>query len=238
MTPNEWSLNHAGPAESALLLHFCGRPEWTSVNYKAPAAFRAMNPQQRLANILWHQQITGTVQPSGGSPVVCLTESPRDHLRWLIRDRGWPPWALVFSRQAIYTAGGGPVWHARDKLIDELPDHLRHWAVRLNTNSNNGARSEWLHEREWRVPTLALHLQRGPLIGLLVGDPSWRPDMRMVEREVLLDEFGQFGGPDPVWPARLSFPELPWLWENLPRHYWNAATGTIDETPDRVQLPS
>ncbi|WP_410663455.1 hypothetical protein [Amycolatopsis sp. lyj-84] len=130
------------------------------------------------------------------------------------------------------------MWHARDRLINELPDQLRHWAVRLNTNTEGGGRSEWLHEREWRVPTSALQLQRGPLIGLLVGDPNWRPETRRIPRELWFDGDGNHVAPGDHegQPALVGFDELPWLWENLPRRWWNPATGSVEPTPDRAQI--
>jgi hypothetical protein len=42
-----------------------------------------------------------------------LHEATLDDLNFMIGRRFYQPWGLVFGRQSIYDAGGGPVWYAR-----------------------------------------------------------------------------------------------------------------------------
>jgi hypothetical protein len=94
-----------------------------------------MTVEQRLDSILWEQRLYG-FPPFGAyvdQPMICFSESPPDHLRWLIATRGWPAWGLLFFRQYIYDIGGGPVWHTRATQHAELNREQRRWAVRLDT---------------------------------------------------------------------------------------------------------
>ncbi len=157
-----------------MLVHFVarGRPPGPDV----PEYIRAMSAEQRLESILSQ----GSICPFPtftGHPAVCMTECSWSGLEFLIGRRGYQPWGLMFDRQAVFAAGGGPVWYVRDDVMDELPptSRLRQWVVRL------GERSDWLEEREWRVPrdarvdgTVPPILLTGlGLFGVIVGDPKW-----------------------------------------------------------------
>jgi hypothetical protein len=144
-----------------------------------------MTAQQRLESILWAEKLYGFVTFFSGSvPAICFTEATPNGLNFLVKQRPYQPWGLVFDRQAIYDAGGGPVWHARPeeyRLLQDLcksgqaSSRLQSWVVRL------GGGVDWLEEREWRIPLLpapyepALSLQTLRLVALLVGDPAWSP---------------------------------------------------------------
>ncbi|WP_157225123.1 hypothetical protein [Nocardia thailandica] len=81
----------------------------------------------------------------------------------------------MFDPQAVFAAGGGPVWYVRDEDMDELAtSRLRRWAVRLGENS------DWLEEREWRVPrdlvnasAPSIPLADLGLFGVIVGERNW-----------------------------------------------------------------
>lgn len=193
-----------------------------------PHEITSMAPSERLDNILWEEQLRG-FPPFGAPsehPMICLSESPPDHLRWLLTAREWPPWGLIFSRQTVYDIRGGPVWHVRTEHIAELPrEHLR-WAVRLDTTPGN--RSDWLFEREWRIPLSAsdttLTLTSDNLVGILVGDPCWEPSYRQVDTGMLINasngELAYPGDPHAIPDFR---PDLPRLWgEATFRIYWDA----------------
>lgn len=135
-----------------------------------------MSADQRLASILSQ----GSIYPYRtftGHPAVCMTGCSWAGLEFLIGKRDYQPWGLMFDRQAVFDAGGGPVWYVRDDVMDELSptSRLRRWAVRL------GKQSDWLEEREWRVPrdaradgsVLPVPLAELGLFGVIVGDPSW-----------------------------------------------------------------
>jgi len=224
-------LGAAGPAQFELLIHFCGRPGST-LTPSVPQGIRDQEPKERLANILWEGQIRGFAPYGSDSPMVCLSESPLEHLRWLLLNRQWPPWGLLLWRQTVYGLGGGPVWYARTEQLDALPAELRSWAVRFETGNN---RSDWLHEREWRIPVpldnpvLPLPPDGVPVI--LVGDPQWQPTAP-VRRTIFVDQFGMPVAPgQPGHPQVVDVPELPHLWTAAERWYWDPGAQEIRQIP-------
>jgi hypothetical protein len=179
-------LDFPGPAQSDFLIHFCGRPSGRPHTPCVPPEIQALTPAERLDNILWEQRILGFA-PFGAAadqPMVCFSESPLDHLQWLLHSRGWPPWGVVLSRQWVFTAGGGPVWYARPGQYETLARTQWQWAVRFETTS--GRRSDWVHEREWRIPVRpdepALRLTSGAIIAVLAAGPGWQPSTRYTDR--------------------------------------------------------
>lgn len=224
-----WPLAHAGPAQHDVLIHFCGRSPMASMTRWVPGNIANMEPAQRLDNILWDEQLRGfppfCAEPD--QPMVCLSESPPDHLRWLLSTRKWPPWGLIFRRQTVYDIGGGPAWHVRTEQFGKLPrEHLR-WAVRLDTTPKQ--RSDWLYEREWRIPLPAsdpaLTLTPDNLVGVLVGDPRWKPSRRPVETGMHIDASnGELAYPGDLYAVPDVRPSLPWLWnEATYRISWDPA---------------
>lgn len=192
-----------------------------------PADIRAMNAETRLHRILWQQQLRGFAPFGGSTPMICFSESPLDHLSWLLQRRGWQPWGLVLTRQSMYNVDGGPVWYARSQQYDLLSEPHRSWAVRFDATPQR--RSDWLHEREWRVPHPALALPVGSVVAVIIGLPDWQP-WGVVEREVMVDpETG--GQVDPssrrAVPQMMPFMELPPLWGTVQRWYWDATTGQV-----------
>ncbi|WP_247797744.1 hypothetical protein [Crossiella sp. S99.2] len=220
-------------AESAhfdLLIHFTGRPAGTSLTPFVDDAVAAMSPEQRLDSILWGQMLHGFA-PFGAAEdqrMICLSESPPDHLHWLIKTRAWPPWGLIFPRQTVYNLGGGPVWHARQEQYGMLrPDQIR-WATRFDTTPGN--RSDWLHEREWRIPlpqgAPGLLLPVGSITTIVVGTPGWAPSQRLTQRETgyYIDQSdGQYCDPSDVFarPEIREVMSLPPLWESAHKLYWD-----------------
>lgn len=131
-----------------------------------------MDARTRLASILWQEKLRTLLTFSGGYPATCFTEAKLDGLHFMIQQRGYKPWGLIFDRQSVYNAGGGPVWHTRQEQFDlfERDPSLRSWAVRLEAGS-----SDWLEEREWRIVRHTdMSLRELRPVGLLVGDPTWR----------------------------------------------------------------
>lgn len=53
--------------------------------------------------------------------MVCLSESPLEHLRWLLSHRQWPPWGLLVRQQAMYDS-------AADPSGSPAPSNSRHWS--------------------------------------------------------------------------------------------------------------
>ena len=193
-----------------------------------------MEPKQRLENILWSENLLG-FPPFGAEhdqPMVCFSESPPDHLLWLLSTRGWPAWGLIFRRQYIYDIGGGPVWHTRTAAWHALEREQRRWAVRFDTTP--GFESDWLFEREWRVPVDAespeIQVTTDNLVGVLIGDPDWEPS-RLVETGYFIDaSTGQHAYPGDLYAQPEVAPGLPSLWESADlRVYWDPAAKTLSD---------
>jgi hypothetical protein len=189
------------PELSNLLTHFCGRgrPDGPHV----PLDVRGLNAAARLASILWEGTLRTFVTFSGGYPATCFTEAKLDGLKFMIQRRGYQPWGLLFERQGVYSAGGGPAWHARTEEFDLLRQdpRLRSWAVRLEAGY-----SDWLEEREWRiVRNGGVPLQELLPVALLVGDSSWT---------------GARWTQPPGYPAAYYYPPMA---SGLLRLYWNAS---------------
>ena len=198
-------LQRPGPAQAICLIHFCGRPEDSKITPWVPTWIRNLDADVRLDKILDSRSLYafppyGEKQPSDYrflglspgevQPMVCLSESPTTHLAWLLDTRKWQPWGLFFYRQRVYESNGGPVWYVRQEQYDALTDKQKPWAVRLDTDH---PKSDWLHEREWRIPltpeddVLALSIDADPwsvgvlalsvdtIAGILIGDRDWQP---------------------------------------------------------------
>lgn len=233
-----WPLQQAGPAQFDWLIHFCGRSPGASTTACVPAAIANQTPWQRLDNILWEQRLLG-FPPFGaeaGLPVVSLSESPPAHLQWLLSTRRWPPWGIIFNRQYVYDVGGGPVWQVRTTQYMTLSLEQRQWAARFDTTPGN--KSDWLHEREWRIPLApgyaGVPLGTDNVVGILMGDPTWQPSQRSVDRGDLIDgRTGELIDPGNPYARPYIRPGLPPLWEATAlRLYWEPNTQRISLASD------
>ena len=204
-----------------------------------PEDIKLMEPEQRLENMLWSEALHG-FPPFGASadqPMVCFSESPPDHLRWLLATRKWPAWGLIFRRQYVYDLGGGPVWHTRTAQWHTLEREQRRWAVRLDTTP--GSESDWLFEREWRVPVNAdkpfIQLTADNLVGVLVGDPDWQPTRLVETGDHRNASNGERAYPGDLYAQPVLAPGLPPLWETVDlRVYWDRATETLNDALARA----
>jgi len=232
--PSLWPLEHAGPAQSEWLIHFCARPPGTGVSQFLSADVARQTPQQRLDNILWEQRLCGSVVFGATQPTICLSESPLDHFRWLLAARQFHRGGLLLSRQWVYDVGGGPVWYTRGDQYAALAYHQRSWAVRLDTTS--AAKSDWLHEREWRIPVPqsnpALVLGAGAVSAILIGDLTWQPTARFWKVPTGRFFNSQTGvetssdDPDGV-PEIQQVPAQHPFWYSVPRLCWILATQSL-----------
>lgn len=233
--PGRWPLLPAGPAQYEWLIHFCGRPAGTGESWNVTEDIRTQAPWQRLDNILWEQQLRAFAPFGSDQPMVCLSESPWPHLAWLIQTKGFPPWGVLLWRQWVYDMGGAPVWHVRPEQYDLIKPEARPWTVRLDTTY--GERSDWLHEREWRLPVAppdtAVPLSAGGLAAVVVGDPAWQPSIRYWPpdpRRMISAETGQetwpgdpHGVPDMGPPAQAEHPS----WGRIPVVAWDAGLQSL-----------
>jgi hypothetical protein len=226
-------LNPAGPAQSDYLIHFCGRAPGLKFTEQVPGWIQSSSPAQRLDNILWEQSIRGFPPFGAESPMVCFSESPAKHLEWLINERHWPAWGVMVTREWVYQSGGGPAWYARPDQYAALTNSQRAWSVRLGTEWGQ-PRSEWLHDREWRLPVSAgspsLYLTPGVVRVVLVADPRWQPSIRTVQQPTgyfINAVTGQYAQPDDplAQPETRAVTGYPPLWEGLMRVYWDGNAG-------------
>lgn len=220
MTVATLQLRTPGPAQSNLIYHFCGRPPGTGTSPGLAPDIAAMSPRDRLENILWEGMLRGSVPFGAASPMVCFSESPADHLRWLLNDRMFPAWALLFTRQWVYNFGGGPVWYPRDQQYSTMTPEQRNWAVRFDAYN-----SDWLHEREWRIPVqpgyAGLQITAADVLAIIVEEPDWQPWREV--REWTGQMLGPDGTPDAMGTEPELFPQfrLPPLWTAIQRFWWD-----------------
>lgn len=164
------------PGQAGTLVHFCGRGVAAT---SAPQEILELTPQQRLEGIIGDRMIRAS-QPFGLSyPVVSFSECDHGGVQAMLAQAGWDAWGIVVTRDWVWSNGGGPVWYVRDDAHADarslLDGRSASWLVRTQPGH-----SDWLHEREWRVPCdphayLGVTLTAGDVAAILVADPEWEP---------------------------------------------------------------
>jgi hypothetical protein len=105
-------LGEAGPAQTDLLIHFCGRPFGRQSTPRDPDEIRNMSPQTRLYPILWQQQLRGFAPFGADDPDDPLHREPTRP-----PELATPPrlatLGLALTRQSLYHVGGRPAWYVR-----------------------------------------------------------------------------------------------------------------------------
>jgi hypothetical protein len=167
------------------LIHFTGRigPKTDDVD---PIILKRL-PQQRLAHILVDGVIRGFQTFGAGAPVVCLTESTKAAVTRLVFERRYEPCGIGFSKQFVFERNGGPALYVRgdeweaatSNLLQPIRSRLvRFWPGAVADSGEYlpdalSTPSEWLHEREWRVPT-ELRFSWEDVEFLIVPDLHWQ----------------------------------------------------------------
>jgi hypothetical protein len=174
------------------VIHFTGR---TGGRFAVPDDIRNLTYPDRLAQILYQGRIRAVPTfGTGGRSIVAFTESSQATVLQLISEGSYTPWGIGFSKQFIFNQGGGPVLYVRgdewDAVTAALPDPVRARAVRFWPGAAwqvgdplmfDGAQqlpdaianeSQWLHEREWRVPHDVV-FGWGDVKFLIVPAPDW-----------------------------------------------------------------
>lgn len=196
------------PSLSNWVLHFTVRDGFGLPNPGATA-------RSRFEQIVCEQRIQGnpTYWSRRQRPAVCVAECREDDLSYLVRHRGWQPWALAFQVGTIEAAGGAPVWHVRTDLLNRIRDEdtplaveISDWIVRWETSPQG--RSDWRHEREWRIPGEYLDLRVVRPVAFIVGDSTWSPP------SCLDPNLGN------ATRVEHSIDSLSWARE-IPRFWWN-----------------
>lgn len=166
------------------VIHFTGR---AGKRINVDPAILNLPAQERLLHILVDGVVRGFETFSAGAPVVCLTESTKPAVTKLISERRYEPCGIGFSKQLVFDRGGGPALYVRGDewptVADAVPQPVRSRLVRFwpGAQADPGevlpeyllGTSEWLHEREWRVPT-ELRFDWDDVKFLLVPDRRWQ----------------------------------------------------------------
>jgi len=163
------------------------------------------NAAVRLGQILWNFNLVGSAPYGASSPAISFTESRVEDLEYLLARGYFDPWGVVVYRADVFDAGGAPVWSVRSDVLPQVPEHLRVWAARLEPGE-----SEWLHEREWRIPAQRIGFPPLRLVALIVGDLNWAP---YAHEQVVSPYSGKLSY---LWRA-------PPMAAQVPRWYWDAS---------------
>lgn len=148
-----------------VLLHMTGRRG--TLSPRVPETIAALPAWDRLASILLLGGIYYSTPFGTPWPVACFTQTTRRALYGL----PYLHFGLAFHKQTIWDAGGGPVHYVRgDQWTawenSDLPAPMKSMGVRLWPGWQGPPpvgvgpyyvdlqrpQSEWLHEREWRLP--------------------------------------------------------------------------------------
>lgn len=151
------------PDFNDVVVHFTGR---SGPSHSSPEVAR-MTDWQRLQSIVAAGELRGFEMPGARASAACFTEATAAGCSWLIRSHRYTSCGLAFRKDLLFGSGGGPVLQVRGDEWDAVgswPARLRARAVRLWPGADAdgpetlpwwlSGRSEWLYEREWRVPTL------------------------------------------------------------------------------------
>jgi len=123
---------------------------------------------------------------TGSERAACFTECTRFGLDYLLRERRYSPFGVAFSKDVIFQAGGGPALYIREDEwnVENLPPRLKARVVALwpGADPDHGEvlsdrlrrESNWLLEREWRVPTdgTGFSFSLDDVAFLIVTDPA------------------------------------------------------------------
>jgi hypothetical protein len=135
-----------------------------------------MTPAQRLESILTEGRIRSRAVFGSSSPVICFTESTPAGLEYMINRKGYAPWGIVFTKEFVYRKRGGPVHYVREdewSAYQVLPKKTRSRAVQIRPGH-----SEWMWEREWRVPAAmskGFKFKPRDVYAVIAGDLEWPP---------------------------------------------------------------
>ena len=112
---------------------------------------------ERLTSILTTRTIYASPMPLvGDASAVCFTECVWDAL--VAHGSRYGSYGVVFSKETIFQAGGGPALYVRGDILqgemDTLPLALKPLVVPFDPDGlvQPGVIQDWIHEREWRLP--------------------------------------------------------------------------------------
>jgi|ERR1041385_3745422 hypothetical protein len=120
---------------------------------------RGTQAEERLMNILTSRTIYASPMPFLPLPsrAVCFTECIWEGLNRLAEQ--YSSYGVVFSKRLIFDSGGGPALYLRGDTFNvignNIPRELHPFIAPFDPESRlrPGVRLDWVHEREWRLPT-------------------------------------------------------------------------------------
>ncbi|WP_329375730.1 hypothetical protein OG625_00250 [Streptomyces sp. NBC_01351] len=213
------------------LVHFTGRPRRQS---DLPPDFAHGGAEDRLVSILHSGTLRGAPDYWSDAPVISFSEVTEDARRAMLRDgagrRGpYAPWGLVLDRQQLIGAGARPALYVsreeRDRMRAELPPRTYNRCVVYEPHPGR-RRSDWLHEREWRLcfeaeaePVLSIWPEVGVeagavsfthhlVAGVIVGTQGWTPPPRDRSPEEAVSGFAT--AVQAVQRLMRERPDVPW----------------------------
>jgi hypothetical protein len=122
-------------------------------------SFKNSSAIDRLMNILEMKTIHASPMPflPRSPKAVCFTECIWDALVSLAEE--YSPYGVVFSKRFIFDKGGGPALYVRGDHLKELgeaiPQVIEPFVEPFDPKAvlKEGVRIDYLHEREWRLPS-------------------------------------------------------------------------------------
>lgn len=145
---------------------------------------------RRLLQVLDSGTIVASIPYGNDLGAACFTESTVRGVSWLISTNHFVPYGIAFTKSFVFTHGGAPAIVIRGdewNHVRMLPPKLRARTIRLwpGADAEVGetlpphlqTRSEWLGEREWRVPanagSAAITFTTDDISFLVVPDAEW-----------------------------------------------------------------
>jgi len=145
---------------------------------------------RRLLQVVQAGAILATIPYGNDLGAACFTESTVRGVSWLIAQRHFVSYGIAFTKTFLFANGGAPAIVVRGdewRHVKNLPPELRARAIRLwpGATADSGealprhlqTRSEWLGEREWRVPadsgTPAIRFGTEDIAFLVVPNDGW-----------------------------------------------------------------
>lgn len=145
---------------------------------------------RRLLQVLSAGAIVASIPYGSDLGAACFTESTARGVSWLISRNHFAPYGIAFTKTFVFAHRGAPAIVVRGdewNYVRMLPPELRARTVRLWPGADPGpgeslpfhlqTRSEWLGEREWRVPaaagTAAITFETNDIAFLVVPDAEW-----------------------------------------------------------------
>lgn len=144
----------------------------------------------RLLEVVDAGAILATIPYGNDLGAACFTESTVRGVRWLIGQKHFVPYGIAFTKAFLFENGGAPAIVVRGdewRHVRNMPPELRARTIRLWPGATPDlgevlpmhlhTRSEWLGEREWRVPadsgTPAIRFTTDDIAFLVVPDAEW-----------------------------------------------------------------